>query len=174
MTTPFSRMTLSHCAAAVALTFAAFGLCATALAAEKHPKAEKVLKAPKGKKAKKAAPVEEDHQLASNEPDPDITDTVTVDFNCELGNKVTIYTNEGDSSHMALRWKKRLHQMTRVGTSTGASRFENPDSSLVWIGIPAKSMLLDSKASRQLANECRNADQNQPIIAQTVDGTPKS
>jgi len=171
MTTPFSRMTLSHCAAAVALTFAAFGLCATASAAEPHPKAEKVLKAPKGKKAKKAAPVEEDHQLASNEPDPDITDTVTIDFSCELGNKVTIYTNEGDSSHMALRWKKRLHRMTRVGTSTGASRFENTTFGLVWIGIPAKSMLLDSKANRQLANECKNADQSKPLVTAEV-GTP--
>jgi hypothetical protein len=30
---------------------------------------------------------------------------------------------------------------------------------LIWIGIPAKGMLLDSKQNRQLANECRNAEQ---------------
>jgi membrane-bound inhibitor of C-type lysozyme len=168
MTSPFPRYV-----AACAFAFAAFGLCATASAAEPHPKAEKVLKAKKGK-AKKAAPVEEVHELASNEPDPDLTDTVTVDYSCELGNKVTIYTNEGDSSHMALRWKKRLHRMTRVGTSTGASRFENTTFGLVWIGIPAKSMLLDSKANRQLANECKNSDQNKPIVSAEVATPGKS
>lgn len=149
--------------AACAFALAAFSLCATTSAAETHPKAEKVVKAKKAK-GKKATPVEDEHPLASSEPDPDITDTVTVDYNCELGNKVTIYTNEGDSAHVALRWKKRLHRMTRVGTSTGASRFENTTYGLVWIGIPAKSMLLDSKANRQLANECRNADQNKSAM----------
>jgi len=177
MTTPFSRMSLSQCAAACAFAFATFGLCATATAAaaEKHPKAEKVVKASKGKKARarKAAPVEEEHALASTEPDPDISGSVTVDFDCELGNKVTIYTNESDSANIALRWKKRLHRMTRVGTSTGASRFENTMFGLVWIGIPAKSMLLDSKANRQLANECKNADQSKPIVTAEAGATEK-
>jgi len=162
MTTPFSQYI-----AACAFALAACSLCtaATAAAAEKHPKAEKVVKAPKGKKAKaKKAVVEEEHALASTEPDPDLTNSVTVDFNCELGNKVTIYTNESDSANIALRWKKRVHRMTRVGTSTGASRFENTTFGLVWIGIPAKSMLLDSKANRQLANECKNAEQDKPLV----------
>jgi membrane-bound inhibitor of C-type lysozyme len=170
MTTPFPRYF-----AACAFALAAFGLCATATAAESHPKAEKVLKSTKGKKAKaKKAVVEEEHEIASTEPDPDITDTVTVDYSCELGNKVTIYTNEGDTDHMALRWKKRLHRMTRVGTSTGASRFENTTFNLVWIGIPAKSMLLDSKANRQLANECKNADQNKPLVSADAAAPGKS
>ena len=168
MTTPFSQYI-----AACAFALAACSLCTTATAAEKHPKAEKVVKAPKGKKVKKAAVVEEEHALASTEPDPDLTNSVTVDFNCELGNKVTIYTNEGDSSNIALRWKKRLHRMTRVGTSTGASRFENTTFGLVWIGIPAKSMLLDSKANRQLANECKNADQAKPIVTAEVGAADK-
>ena len=168
MTPPISRYF-----AACAFALAACSLCMTATAAETHPKAEKVAKAPKGKKAKakKAVVVEEEHALASTEPDPDLTDTITVDYSCELGNKVTIYTNDGDSSHMALRWKKRLHRMTRVGTSTGASRFENTTFGLVWIGIPAKSMLLDSKANRQLANECKNADQSKPLVTAEM-GTP--
>ena len=167
MTTPFTKYI-----AACAFALAASGLCVTATAADDtHPKAEAVLKAKaKAKKAKgKKAAAKEEAEVVSTEPEPDVTDSVTVDYNCELGNKVTIYTNISDSSHMALRWKKHLHQMTRVGTSTGASRFENTNSGLVWIGIPAKSMLLDSKLSRQLANECRNADQDKPIVASSVE-----
>jgi hypothetical protein len=99
---------------------------------------------------------------ASNDPyalEPDTSGSQVVEFNCELNNKITIYSNDDDDSHIALRWKKRLHRLTRVGTSTGAHRFENPLFGLVWIGIPAKGMLLDSKQNRQLANECKNAAQ---------------
>ncbi len=87
------------------------------------------------------------------------------EFDCELGNKITIYQNEGDDAHIALRWKKRLHRLSRVGTTTGALRFENKFYGLVWIGIPAKGMLLDSKQNRQLANECRNAEQTKSMAA---------
>jgi len=78
-----------------------------------------------------------------------------VKFHCELGNKLTIYRTAGDDQHIALRWKQRLLQMIRVDTSTGANRFENRKVGLVWIGIPAKGMLLDSKKGQQLANECK-------------------
>lgn len=80
-------------------------------------------------------------------------------YNCELGNKVTTYINDSDDIHMAIRWKEKVHRLRRVGTSTGANRFENRKFGLVWINIPAKSMLLDSKKGQQLANECRNPDQ---------------
>ena len=84
---------------------------------------------------------------------------VATDVNCELGNKLTLYRDGNDTDHMSLRWNRRVHQMTRVSTSTGANRFENVKSGLVWIGIPAKGMLLDSKRGQQLANECKDAEQ---------------
>ncbi|MES2756226.1 MAG: hypothetical protein V4693_02540 [Pseudomonadota bacterium] len=116
----------------------------------------------------KAAPKEEAQEAIPDGPDADITDTVTADYNCELGNKVTIFANEKDESHIALRWKKRIHRLDKVGTTTGARRFENKTFGLIWIGIPAKGMLLDSKLNRQLANECKSADQEAGIAV-----TPK-
>lgn len=80
-------------------------------------------------------------------------------FNCELGNKITTYTNPGDSKHLAIRWKNKLHRLHRVATTTGANRFESVKYSLVWIDIPAKAMLLDSNKGHQLANECRDPAQ---------------
>ena len=88
-------------------------------------------------------------------------DTAT-EFDCELGNKLTLYSNAADEEHMALRWQQRVHRMTRVSTSTGANRFENSRYGLVWIGIPAKGMLLDSKRGQQLANECKDAERKLP------------
>ena len=96
------------------------------------------------------------------EPDADISDTTSTEYHCELGNKITLFQNDNDSKHIALRWKKRIHRLEQVGTTTGALRFENRAYGLVWIGIPSKGMLLDSKLNRQLANECKNIDQSAP------------
>lgn len=162
-------ITLKQTLAACALALAAAGICAPASAAssehDSHPKAVKVLKE-KAKKAGKAKKEEPKQEVADDEPEPDITDTVIADYACELNNKVTIYTNEKDDGHIALRWKNRLHRLTRVGTTTGALRFENTKFGLIWIGIPSKGILLDSKLNRQLANECKNAAQAaKPLVA---------
>ena len=170
---------LSRLLAAGAFALAVAGVCAPAHAApEKHPKAEAVLKAkakPKAKATSKkaaaagataaAAAAAAPAVSAEDQAEPDITDTVVTEYSCELGNRITIYTNDKDDAHIALRWKKRLHRLNRVGTTTGALRFENPYYGLIWIGIPAKGILLDSKLNRQLANECKNAQQAAPVVA---------
>lgn len=131
---------------------------------EKKTVKKAAAKSPKSSKAKKAV----EQPVVPAEPneeadEPVVTDSSVTEFDCELGNKVSIYTNATDDEHIALRWKKRIHRLTRVGTTTGAQRFENKLYGLIWIGIPAKSMLLDSKLNRQLANECRNEEQLKPV-----------
>jgi membrane-bound inhibitor of C-type lysozyme len=156
-------ITLKKSLIAAGLALAAASLCAvpSAFAAEKKPPVK--AKASKAKAAPKADGMPDG-------PDADTTGTTTTDYNCELGNKVTIFHNENDDSHIALRWKKRIHRLDKVGTTTGARRYENPTFGLIWIGIPAKGMLLDSKQNRQLANECKNADQERadlmPVVKQ--------
>jgi hypothetical protein len=159
-------ITLKHTLAACAIALAAASLCAPAGAADTHPKATKVLKEKaKSSKHKKAKKEEPQQAVADDEPEPDLTDTTMAEYSCELNNKVTIYRNLMDDSHIALRWKNRLRLMDKVGTTTGAQRYENVKTGLVWIGIPSKGILLDSKQSRQLANECKDADQAKPVVA---------
>jgi hypothetical protein len=150
---------LSKPFAACSLALAAFSLTALPLqanAAEPEKKPAKAVKPAKAAAKPAAKPVED---KVVDEPEPDIGDTKTFEFNCELGNKVTVYQNDTDLNSIAVRWKKRLHRLTRIETTTGAMRFENKNYGLIWIGIPAKSMLLDSKLNRQLANECQTAEQ---------------
>ena len=107
------------------------------------------------------------------EDEPDVTGSTTVQYSCELGNTVTIHQNASDLHSIALRWKKRLHRLTRIGTTTGAHRFENKNFGLVWIGIPAKGLLLDSRLNRQLANECKSPEQeNPPVVVAPVAAVP--
>ena len=151
-------MSISKLAIACSLTLGAMTLCLSPFAqANEDTKAKKSVKHKAAPAPVKAADPEED--------EPDTTGSISMDFNCELGNQVTVFANATDDSHIALRWKKRVHRLTRVGTSTGAQRFENGRYGLVWIGIPAKSMLLDSKQGRQLANECKNTQQVQAEIS---------
>lgn len=141
---------------ACGLALATATLSVPASAAEPAKKPVKA-KAKSGKKTTEKHPKAVD--VLADEPEPDITDSTTTEYACELNNKITIYHNDNDAAHIALRWKKRLHRLNRVGTTTGALRFENVRYGLVWIGIPSKGMLLDSKLNRQLANECKNDEQ---------------
>lgn len=133
---------------------AAAALAATPAMAQGTSAATHASKKGQAKKAlAKPAPADDD------EKEPDITGLQPVEFHCELGNNLTIYRSPNDDQQIALRWNKRLHQMMRVTTTTGANRFENAKKGLVWIGIPAKGILLDSKKGHQLANECKNSEQ---------------
>ncbi len=123
-----------------------------------HKKAVKKT-AKKASAKKKAEAPSSDAGTDEDEKEPDITGSASTDFQCALGDKITIFENAADDKHIGLRWKKRVHRLTRVGTTTGANRFENHRYGLVWIGIPAKSMLLDSKKGQQLANDCKNPEQ---------------
>lgn len=163
-------ITLKQRFAACAVALAAVGLCAPASAQDAHPthpKATDVLKAKAKAKGKKKADKKEEAPavVADDEPEPDVTDTVVTNYSCELNNKVVIYTNDQDKDHIALRWKNRLHRLDRSATTTGAQRFENPKFGIIWIGIPAKGILLDSKLNRQLANECKTDEQAKPMVA---------
>lgn len=120
--------------------------------------------------AKKAAPAKK-KEVAAKKPsanvheddrEPDVSASAMTDYHCELGNKLTIYRNAEDPGHIALRWKKQLLRLARVETTTGANRFENRRNGWVWIDIPTKGMLLDSKKGRQLAQDCKNPEQTMP------------
>jgi hypothetical protein len=76
-------------------------------------------------------------------------------FSCEMGNKVEIRMDGRVTDGVTLVWKGSSYMMNPVSTSTGAVRLENKGEGLVWIQIPSKSMLLNSKVGQQLANDCR-------------------
>lgn len=84
-----------------------------------------------------------------------------VQMQCELGQQVTVGGDVDLDRSIELHWKGKQYRMKRVRTSTGAQRFENRDSGLVWISIPDKGMLLDSVNGEPLVNECRAQDTGQ-------------
>ncbi|GGI17386.1 hypothetical protein [Oxalicibacterium faecigallinarum] len=95
----------------------------------------------------------------------EIEGSIVTEYTCEFGVKITTYHNESDDQYIALRWKNSVERLRRIGTSTGANRFENRRYGIVWINIPSKAMLLDSRKGQQLANECRNPEQQKAFAA---------
>ena len=76
-------------------------------------------------------------------------------YRCELDRKVTVRRLAPDKRSLVLNWQGQDHPMQAVAARTGALRYESPQHGLTWLVIDGKSMLLDSKRGRQLANECK-------------------
>ncbi|MFZ6817726.1 hypothetical protein [Undibacterium sp. Ji22W] len=133
----------------------ATGLSISAIAAEgtSSPISKKSTKT----KTTKIAKADSKHSdLDTSEPEPNIDQSADTEYKCELGNSLVMYAHPEDNQSLAMRWRNRLYKLTRVETSTGAHRFENQKVGLVWINIPSKGMLLDSRRGNQLANECKS------------------
>ncbi len=81
---------------------------------------------------------------------------------CELGQRMGVRGDQALDNSIELIWQGQRYNLQRVATSTGANRFEDSVSGLVWIGIPAKGMLLDARHGKPLANECKTTEQGRP------------
>lgn len=76
-------------------------------------------------------------------------------YRCELGKRLEVRTVSSDQQTAVLKWDQRDYTLRAVGARSGAVRYEDASSGLVWLMISTKSMLLDSKRGQRLADECR-------------------
>lgn len=109
---------------------------------------------PHAKKAVKKAAKKEAEPAVEDDPVPDLGASSVSEYKCPEGQTITVYRNASDEKHAAMRWNKQLYGMRRIQTESGAERLESRKYGLVFIGIPAKTMLFDSKKGQQLANDC--------------------
>ena len=75
-------------------------------------------------------------------------------YRCESGQQVEIQRNAAD---IGVAWQGSRHTLRRYDSESGLPRFEDRDSGLTWIDLPWKSVLMDSRSGRPLANECKAA-----------------
>lgn len=83
----------------------------------------------------------------------------TGEASCEFGEKVQLSAVDGKPGHFKLAYKKASYDLTPEETTTGAVRLEDHKAGIVWLQIPAKSMLMNSKIGQRLADNCLHAEQ---------------
>ena len=93
----------------------------------------------------------------------------TVD--CELGAKVLV---KPDSSpgRFVLELGRLAFHMEPTLTTTGAVRLEDPVQSVVWLQLGNKSMLLNTRLGKRLADACVSAQQAEVASAMQLTKTP--
>ena len=75
-------------------------------------------------------------------------------YHCDHGRLIRIEDVADQTDVILLTWQGVQHRLERVQSNSGAERFEELSTGLVWILIPGKAMLLSTSQGRALANEC--------------------
>ena len=78
---------------------------------------------------------------------------------CELGQTVSVRADEAAPGYFHLQLKEQRFHLRPVVSATGALRLEDAARGAVWIQLANKSMLMDQKQGKRLADECMNPTQ---------------
>jgi hypothetical protein len=78
---------------------------------------------------------------------------------CELGAFVTLAADPAAPGYFNVHTKQQKYRMFPVETSTGAIRLEDHKAGAVWLQLANKSMLMNQKLGKRLADACMNPDQ---------------
>lgn len=92
-------------------------------------------------------------------------------INCELGAVVLMTNDEHSPGRFFLDMGNKRYAMLPVVTSTGAVRLEEEISGAVWLQLGNKSMLMNQKEGKRLADDCMNPDQL--LVAQALARDPQ-
>ena len=84
---------------------------------------------------------------------------LTGDAQCESNQHVSLHPIDGKPGYFKLGFKNVSYTMTPEETTTGAVRLEDKKAGVVWVQIPSKSMLLNSKIGQRMVDSCQAAAQ---------------
>ena len=78
---------------------------------------------------------------------------------CELGASVRVEADAARPGFFNVQGKGFRYSMYPVQTSTGALRLEDKKAGAVWLQLANKSMLMDQKKGRRVADDCAHPEQ---------------
>jgi hypothetical protein len=78
---------------------------------------------------------------------------------CELGATVHLSRDPASPGYFHVSGKGFRYRMKTVATTTGAIRLEDQKAGAVWLQLANKSMLMNQKNGRRMADECAHPDQ---------------
>jgi len=78
---------------------------------------------------------------------------------CEFNQHVSVQPLEGKPGLFKVGFKNAHYIMAPEETTTGAVRLEDKKAGVVWVQIPAKSMMLNSKIGQRMVDGCKQQEQ---------------
>ncbi len=78
---------------------------------------------------------------------------------CEGRQTIMLWPDTALPGRFVLKMNKSIYRMAPVVTASGAVRLEDDSTGVVWIQTLEKSMLMDSRRSKRLADECQSPAQ---------------
>lgn len=78
---------------------------------------------------------------------------------CEFSQSVDVKRVAEKPGHFHVAYNGNAYLMTPEETTTGAVRLVDKRQGVVWIQIPAKSMMLNQKVGRRMVDSCQHAEQ---------------
>jgi hypothetical protein len=78
---------------------------------------------------------------------------------CEMGTSVRVEADSAAPGYFHVQGKGFRYRMYPVRTSTGALRLEDKKAGAVWLQLANKSMLMDQKKGRRVADDCAHPEQ---------------
>jgi hypothetical protein len=103
--------------------------------------------------------------LATGAPDPVSQDLAIAQqihqglMPCEMGASVRVEADAASPGFFHVQGKGFRYRMYPVRTTTGALRLEDKKAGAVWLQLANKSMLMDQKKGRRVADDCAHPEQ---------------
>ena len=161
-------------------------LCALAVAGSNAWSAAATTKPkPTNRLAAKAAltkaqePEPEDNTPLNEEQMAASTQVHAGDADCEFKNKISVTPDPDKPGRFRLQFGKMIFNMAPEPTTTGAVRLEDKKAGVVWLQIPTKSMLMNTKVGQRMIDFCMNSAQiseaqSAALAGAQTDGAPKA
>lgn len=89
---------------------------------------------------------------------------------CELGASVNLTADTKNPGYFDIQGKTFRYRMFPVATTTGAIRLEDQKAGAVWLQLANKSMLMNQKLGKRLADACTHPEQL--LVAQAMERSP--
>ena len=103
---------------------------------------------------------------AINDAQRDIAARVlTGDADCEFNQRITVLPEPNLPGYFRVAHKNLRYRMVPRETTTGAVRLEDPAAGIVWLQIPTKSMLMNTRIGQRLVDACTHAKQRVALAA---------
>lgn len=84
---------------------------------------------------------------------------------CEFNQSVQVDAVPEHPGYFRVAFNKASYMMAPEETTTGAVRLVDKNAGVVWLQIPVKSMLMNSKVGQRMVDACQHAEQRAAVEA---------